>query len=188
MKTLAIVFGVILGIGLIIGLSLFATYVSYHNMGVRMEQSLGAVWEENKVVLNSYTSKVQEVAQVPDMFRDDLEKVIEKTFEGRYGQDGSKAVFQFIQEQNMSLDPQLYRSIQQVMESGRNEFKTTQTSLIDVKRAYETQLNSFWSGLWLGLAGFPKVDLSKYQIIVLDEVDTKFNTGKDEVIKLRISH
>ena len=119
------------------------------------------------------------------MYKEDLQGVIEATFQGRYGQDGSKAVFQFIQENNLNLDPQLYRQIQQVMEAGRNDFQMSQKQLIDVKRGYEVQLQQFWSGLWLGFAGYPKVDLSKYKIVVLDDVDVKFESGKDSVIKLR---
>lgn len=168
----------------LVGVGLFSSYVSYHNMGTQYEQRLEATWQENKVVLNTYTTKVQEVAQVPSMYKKDLQDVVEATFQGRYGKDGSKAVFQWIQEQNMNLDPQLYRQIQQVMESGRNDFQTSQKTLIDVKRSYETQLNMFWSGIWLKVAGYPKTDLSKYKIVVLGEVNTKFETGEDSVIKL----
>ena len=168
----------------LVGVGLFSSYVSYHNMGAQYEQRLEATWQENKVVLNTYTTKVQEVAQVPSMYKKDLQDIVEATFQGRYGKDGSKAVFQWIQEQNMNLDPQLYRQIQQVMESGRNDFQTGQKTLIDVKRSYETQLNMFWSGIWLKVAGYPKTDLSKYKIVVIGEVNTKFETGEDSVIKL----
>lgn len=161
------------------------TYIKYANLGASYETRLEAVWDENKVTLNNYTTKVQEIAQVPDMYKNDLKEVIKETFQGRYGQDGSKAVFQFIKEQNMSLDPGMYRQIQQVMESGRNEFATSQRQLIDVKRSYDLALKSVWSGLWLGIAGYPKVDLAKYKIITLESVEQKFETGKDSVIKLR---
>lgn len=166
-------------------ITLFVTYVKYSNLGVQYESKLNAVWEENQVVLNTYTAKVQETAQVPDMFKNDLREIVEATFQGRYGEDGSKAVFQFIQEQNMQLDPQLYRQIQQVIESGRNDFQTSQKTLIDVKRAYEQQLGFFWSGMWLNIAGYPKMDLSKFKIVVLSEVAKKFESGEDSVIKLR---
>lgn len=164
---------------------LIMTYVSYHNSGVQFEARLEGVWKENQVVLNSYTAKVQEVAQVPDMMKNDLKEVIKATFEGRYGDKGSQAVFQFIKENNMTLDKQLYRQIQQVMESGRNDFATSQKMLIDVRMNYEAQLGYFWSGFWLKLAGFPKVNLEKYKIVTLSDVRQKFETGEDSVIKLR---
>lgn len=166
-------------------LYIIGTAIHFHNLGVNYETKLEATWQENKVTLNTYTTKVQEMAQVPDMYRDDLQKVIQSTFQGRYGADGSKAVFQWIKEQNMNLDPKLYQNLQQVMESGRNEFQMSQKILIDTKAAYERQLKYFWSGLWLRVLGYPKVDMSKYKIITLESVEAKFETGKDEVIKLR---
>ena len=177
------VIGILVVLGLIIG-GLFINYVQYHDLGVQYETKLDATWLENKVTLNTYTTKVQETAQVPGMYKKDLLEVVEATFNGRYGKDGSKAVFQFIQEKNLNLDPQMYRQIQQVIESGRNDFKTSQNSLVDVKRSYEQQLGKFWSGTWLKIAGYPKVDLNKYKIVVLDDVDAKFESGKDSVIKL----
>lgn len=40
-------------------------------------------------------------------------------------------------------------------------------------------------GLWLGFAGYQKLDLSKYNIVTLSEVEAKFESGQDSVIKLR---
>ncbi len=177
------VIGLIAVVVLLFG-GLGITYVQYHNLGVKYESTLDATWQSNKNVLSTYTTKVQETAQVPGMYKKDLMQVVEATFQGRYGKDGSKAVFQFIQEKNMNLDPLMYRQIQQVIESGRNDFKTSQDALIDVKRSYDVQLKSFWSGLWLNIAGYPKVDLNKYKIVVLGEVNDKFESGADSVIKL----
>lgn len=179
------VISALIAVVVLLGAAVFGTYVKYSNLGVQLESKLNAVWDENQVVLNTYTAKVQETAQVPDVYKNDLREIVKDTFQGRYGEDGSKAVFQFIQEQNLNLDPQLYRQIQQVIESGRNDFQTAQKSMIDVKRAYEQQLGYFWSGMWLNFAGYPKVDLSKFQIVVLSEVSKKFETGEDSVIKLR---
>lgn len=185
MKLAIIVMGAFLALVLAIGGAGLANYVSYHDQGVNYEARLDAEWNKSKNTLSTYTTKVQEVAQVPGMFRDDLLKVVEATFQGRYGQDGSKAVFQFIQEKNMNLDPLMYRQIQQVMESGRNDFQASQNAVIDIKRSYETQLGKVWSGFWMGVAGYPKVDLSKYKVVLLGSVSEKFDSGKDEVIKLR---
>lgn len=179
---LAVVSG-ILCLGIIFGVS---NYVKYSNIGVTYEQQVKATYDDNKVTLNAYTTKVQEVAQVPDMYKKDLQGVIKQTFEGRYGADGSQAVFQMIKENNLNLDPTMYRQIQQVMESGRNEFKTSQKQLIDVTRNYEASLNYVWSGFWLNLAGYPKINLNEYKIIVTDDVDQKMKSGKDSAIKLKV--
>ena len=160
------------------------SYISYANKGVTYETRIEAVYEENKVVLNSYTVKVQEIAQVPNKFKEDLKEVINATFDGRYGKDGSKAVVSFITENNMTLSPEMYTQIQRVMESGRNDFTVAQQKLIDTTAVYKAALKYKWSGFWLETAGYPTIDLSKYKILTTSDVDTKFETGKDSVIKI----
>ena len=179
-KLLGILVAVVVGLAVLFG----STYFKYYNLGVTYERQVKTVHENNKVVLNSYTTKVQEVAQVPAMYKNDLQDVIKGTFEGRYGDKGSQAVFQMIQEQNLNLDPKMYQQIQQVMESGRNEFKTSQQQLVDVTQNYQASLDYAWSGFWLGVAGYPKINMADYKILVTDDVDNKFKSGKDEVIQL----
>lgn len=180
------VYGIIIAV--VLSLVAFGgfNYFKYYNLGVTMERQVKVVHDNNKVVLNSYTTKVQEVAQVPAMYKKDLQDVIKGTFEGRYGDKGSQAVFQMIQEQNLNLDSGMYKQIQQVMESGRNEFKTSQQQLVDVTQNYQASLDYAWSGFWLGVAGYPKINMDDYKILVTDEVSDKFKSGKDSVVDLGV--
>jgi len=188
MKTstlLLLVLGAIFGLAFSIAAVLGLTYVRYNNLGVSYETNIKSVYENSQVVLNSYSTKVVETAQVPAMMRDDVSSIVRETFRGRYGENGSAAVFQAISENNIQLDPLLYRQVQQVIEAGRDEFKMSQTLVIDSVKAYEAQLGYFWSGMWLSIAGFPKINLADYKIIVTDDVGEKFRTGKDSAIQLR---
>ena len=171
-------------VAVLIGLAV--SYISASNQGNRMEQAIKATWENNENVLAQYGQKVLEAAQVTDMARDDIAKVAKEAIQGRYGADGSKAIFQAIQEGNPSVDPTLYRNIQQIIEGGRNEFQNSQTRLIDQKRVYETALGTFWGGMWMRIAGYPRLDLSKYKAITTDRASTAFTTGKESTpIQLR---
>lgn len=164
----------------------FMSYVSAYNLGNRMEQQIKAEWENNKNILASYGQKVAEAAQVPTMMRDDLQAVVVKSIQARYGEKGSQATMQWIQEQNPSLDPQLYRKLQQIIEAGRDEFKNSQTRLIDIKRGYETSMGSFWQGMWLRVAGYPKINLADYKVVTTDNVEESFKTGREKApIQLR---
>lgn len=170
---------------LAVGALLFLSYVSAVNRGNAMEKSLNSTYENNQQILAQFGLRVMEAVQVPGMARDDIEKVARAALEGRYGPDGSKAVFQAINEQNPQVDPELYRKVQQLIESGRLEFQNAQTRLIDQKRAYETALGTFWGGMWLGIAGYPKVDISKFKVITSDRAEQAFDTGKEAPMQLR---
>lgn len=174
-----------LGVVALLALACFTSYIGAYNYGNTQEKLLDAKWQDNQNVLGQYTLKVGEMAQVPEAYRDDLLQVITKQFQGRYGADGSKATWQWLQEHNLNLDPAMYNRLQQTMESGRNDFKVSQTELIDIKRSYETALGSFWQGLWLKAAGYPKVDLGKYKVVLAADTAQKFTSGVDNGIQLR---
>lgn len=174
------------GVLVVLGVFFFLTYVSNYNLGNRYEATLKAEYQNMENVLAQYSLKVAEVAQVPDVMKADLIEVNRAALEGRYGENGSQAVFQWIQENYAgTVDPQVYRQIQQVMEAGRNEFQNTQTKFIDIKRQYETDLGYFWRGFWLRLAGYPKKPLDEWKVISSEHAQEAFKTGIDQGVKIR---
>lgn len=182
MKTLIAVIGVLLVI-VAVGVG---SYISNYNYGNMAEKQIQAEYTNMENILAQYSLKVKEVAQVPDMMADDLARVSREAMTGRYGADGSKAMFQWIQENYPGqLDASVYKQIQQVIEAGRNKFENAQTKFIDTKRVYETNLGYFWKGLWLRIAGYPKINLEDYKIISSGHAQKAFETGVDEVIQLR---
>ena len=161
-------------------------YASYSNLGNSSEQTLIATRDQAKNVLATYGQKVQEVAQVPAMYTEDLKKLTDSAISARYGAEGSKAMMQWLKEQNPTLDSGMYKQIQQVIESGRNDFQTAQERQIDVRRQYQTALGTFFGGTMLRIAGYPKVDLKDFDIVSTDRADNAFKNHKEDgPIKLR---
>ena len=179
------IIGIVLALVIIPVLVCVSSYVTYHNYGNAQEQSIKAAYKNNQNILSQYNLKLGEVVQVPSMYKDDLKEVFDAALQGRYGENGSKAVFQFIKEQNPTIDSSMYVKIQQLIESGRNEFQLAQTQLLDKKRSYETALGNVWSGLWLRITGYPKIDLDEYDIVVEESTVKTFETKRDTVRKLR---
>ena len=161
------------------------SYIKWNDFGVATEKQLTASYNTSEMVLGQTSNKIVEIASVTEMARDDIIATTKAAIEGRYGADGSRAVFQAISEQNPSIDPALYTKVQQVIEAGRNEFVVTQKVFIDRKAVYETSLGTVWSGFWLKLAGFPKIDLDKMRFISTDSAAQTFETGKNATIQLR---
>jgi Na+-transporting NADH:ubiquinone oxidoreductase subunit NqrC len=184
MKGKGILFTV-LGIVLAIVLFIVASYVSASNYGVSAEQQIKAQYDDMQNILGQYSLKVAEAAQVPDMYKNDLKEIVTAAIQGRYGENGSQATIQFIQEQNPTVDSSVYTKIQQIIEAGRNQFQNAQTKFIDTKRSYETNLGFVWRGLWLRIAGFPKINLDDYKVISSDYAQKTFESGVSEPMKLR---
>lgn len=175
------------GVLVTIGAVLIGSYISAANYGNRAQKDIEAVWVNNQNVLASYTAKVQEAVQVPAMYKDDLKEVITTALAARYGEGGSKATFQWLKEHNIPFNDTTYIKVQQIIESGRNEFQNQQTRLIDAKRAYETNLGYVWMGFWLKTAGYPTsdFDFNKYKPVVLADTAAIFESGVQTPLQLR---
>lgn len=161
------------------------SYISANNHGATMDARLKAKYTDMENVLATGAKKVQEVVQVPDMYRDDFEKIVKADMQGRYGAGGSKAAFQWLKERNLNYDSAVYTKVQQVIAGFRNKFENAQSSMIGVKQLYETDVDSAWLGFWLRMAGKPKVALSEYQIISSDFAQKAFEDHKENGLKLR---
>jgi hypothetical protein len=165
--------------------ALVITYITTANFGNRMEQEIQAVYDNRTNVLSQYTLKVQEAAQIPEMYKADFKEVVAAALQGRYGSDGSQATVQWIKESNLHFDSAMYHRLQTLIESGRNEYQREETRLIDVVRVYKTNLGYVWTGYWLERAGYPKIDLTKYKPITSADAQHAVEAGVQGPIKLR---
>ena len=181
--------------GLIIALATFGIFIFFiigiiaaifgvNNTCVQQEQTVIAQYDQNKNNYDNYFKKLKETAQVPDMYVTAFKKVYDGIMQGRYGENGSKAAFQWIQENNPAFDSKLYTRIQEVIEAGRNDFEANQKTLLDKKRVYQTYLGQIPDGFFAKMLGFPKIDLAKYGIVTSESTEVIFETKKSDPIKL----
>lgn len=162
------------------------SYWSAANYGARTEALLKGYRDNNQNILAQYQQKILEAVQVPEMYKNDFKEIIQNEMTGRYGSDGSKASFQWIQERALNFDSKLYSNLQDMIASGRKDFEQGQTRMIDARIQYETQLGYLWRGFFLSLAGYPKIDLKDYNPIITDRVEETYKNGKESSpLKLR---
>lgn len=170
---------------LVIGIGTVAvSYIKYANMGARMENTIKAEYENMQNILGQYAPKIRDALGVTELQTDAVLKVFTGANESRYGKGGSNATFQWIKEQNPNLDQETFKKVQQMIEAGRNKFENAQTKFIDTKRTYQTQLDYVWSGLWMSIAGYPKINLDDYKIVKSSHATEAFETGIDDGLNI----
>jgi len=183
MRNLAIAVAAVSLIALVAAGSLIGAW----NKAVSLETQIVAAADNNEQILGQFYNKLEETVQVTDIYKDDFKDSMTAMLAGRYGEGGSQAAFQWIQESMPTLDPSMYRSVQLLIEADRNRFQNEQTRLIDLRRQYDQELRSFPSAMWLGVLGFPKLDLAAPQYNAVTTVDAVevFSTGVETARQLR---
>ncbi len=167
----------------VVSLGMYA--LSVRSSANRMEKNVVYQFEQNKNNYDKMWKTFKETAGITSMYTEDIEKVFKSAIQGRYGEGGSKAVFQMITEQNPNFDQSMYKRLQEIVEGGRSDFEENQKMLLDKKKQYVTFLDEIPEGPIAGFFGFPKVDLNQFQIVTSDRTQGAFEKGKDDEIKLR---
>jgi hypothetical protein len=172
-----------------VGVALFAVVVigffNFGNTANQFEIAIKAQYKQNQNNYDNGWKEVMEKAQVPKMYTEQLKDLYKTAMTGRYGDSGSQALFQFLKEQNPSLDASLFRQIQQSIESFRKRFEAEQKSLIAKKQTYETYLYATYAGRFYNMiGGYPRIDLAAYDIVTSDKTQADFENKKAEPLNL----
>lgn len=168
-----------------VGAGVLIAYVNYNNDAEALETAIEVQYKGNQSELANYGLKVVEAAKVSDKMKDALTEVATAAIQGRYGTEGSKAVFQWIQEQNPTVSPELYVQLQRIIEAGRTKFDNSQKLLLDKCGTYQNMRKQIPSKWFLSFAGFPKLgSLEKICTPITSEhARDAFNTGVDKGVK-----
>lgn len=183
----------------VLALVLVLTSISWYNEAVSLEKTTKAQYLDNKNEYDAFWKKVKEVAQVPEKYKDDFKEVLVAETTAKFGEGGSQAMFQWFKDREINFDAGQYQKIQNVIESGRNDFKRAQSSLLDKQRKYETHLNQFKGSMLSGIFSMPKEvrgelaprtdrdgdgikTVLDYPIVTSKKTEKAFADGEDEAI------
>ncbi len=180
-KLIVLVILIVVPLCLIGSVAIYA--VGVNNSLVRQEEGIKAVHEDMKNVHSSIFNSIKSQGLAVEKYGDMVLQAINAAIEGRYGQGGSKAAFQFLQEQNPTIDAKIMEKLQVAIEAGYNKFESTQRTKIDRLRIYKQDLRTFPRNIVASTLGFPKIDLAELsQTISTAETKKTFSTKEMETI------
>jgi len=165
----------------IIALISITSIWSHRNTVIALKESIDSQYTTNKSSYDNMWKSFKETAQATDMQAKDFKKTYDQMISGRYENDKNLLV-KAVQEQNPSLNGQVYSNLQQQVEAGRASFQNNQKAISDLIREYNVAIQKYV--VMNAIFHFEKLD-SKDFVVTSEKTEHAFETGKDDEIKLR---
>lgn len=179
----------------------FVSMTSWYDTAVKTENTTIAQWKDNQNTYDAFWKTVKETAQVPDKYKDDFKQLLVADTTAKFGPEGSKATMQWFQDRQINFDAGLYRKVQDVIESGRQDFKRSQTTLLDKQRKVADMTQSYWGGVMAKHYDFPRelhgeaappkdldgdnrLTVLDYPIVTSAHTQKAFQTGQDDEVQV----
>lgn len=181
------------------GLFVSCSAISWDNTAVALEEATTAQYMDNQNQYDAFWKKVKEAAQIPDKYKNDFKDLLVSETQAKFGPEGSKAAFQWLKDRDINFDGSLYKKIQDLIESGRDDFKRGQTELLSKQQAVRVHYNSFWGRKVKGWFDRPtalkgkqapsedydgdgRLTVLDYKIVTSTKTAKAFQTGEDEAL------
>lgn len=132
-----VIFGSIAAVVVVLILFIVGGYFHYNNKEVALRQQAEAQRGNIEATHDAMWKILQQKAQVTDEYRAAFDSIYPKLIEGRYSQ-GDGSLMKWIKESNPNFDTSLYMDLMQSIEIERNNFKTSQSRMLDIIREHET--------------------------------------------------
>ncbi|MFH1712297.1 MAG: hypothetical protein ABH846_03630 [Patescibacteria group bacterium] len=173
-------FGIAIFIIVVLGAVTYGAAAWYYN---NTEVDLSNRHDEQGSVCMAYHDvmwkSIKQVAMVPDAAKGTFKEIYLPLMEGRYGDKGSGALFQWIQENHPEFDWSLYGKVQDVIEAKRQAFFEQQKLWIAIHKQHKDLLEKWPGSYFVG-------DRDTLAITIITSTNTEkvYETGKDDDIEL----
>jgi hypothetical protein len=117
------------GLMAIIILMIFIMNISYQNSYERLDQDLLGHYKKIESSYEKQSRIILQQAGILNKYSTDFKNIYKGMMQGRYGKDGSKAMMQWIKEQNPSIDASIYKKLMTTVEAQKTTFDRLQAKL-----------------------------------------------------------
>ena len=170
-----------LAIALLIGaFAVVGKGISVYNTNVDYSTKIEAKQEANKANFDTMWKKIKQVSQVSDKYKDGLAEVLAKyTAERKVESD--QLLMNWIKEAVPQFDSSIYKQINNIVVSSRDDFYNNQVILIDLSRAQQAFIKKFPNNVF---CAFLHIEPTKIQTVTSSVTTEAFETGEENDIKL----
>lgn len=162
---------VLLGVG---GCSIGGMYFSYNRQEVQARTACEAQLGNIENVLDNMWKNFQEIGGIADRERETAMKLFKEYAEARTS-DGQGQMMAWVTEQNPTASPELYKDLQARLTAGRQEYRQSQTYMLELVRAHSNIVKDPFKSFFLR-----NDDLFAFNVISSADTENAVKTGRDE--------
>ena len=170
----------------LLGLASCSSYIGFRQNCVSFENNIAAQDREMQNVDTEVNNSLRTQGLSAKEYGKLCIEAIQAANTGRYGADGSRAMMQWIKEQNPTIDAGIFKRIMVAAEAGYAKFAAAQRHKIDLDREYKNlverkQQIPIVGSIWT--AGFPRKSWEEFErVIVSGDTKKTWETGIKEAV------
>lgn len=173
------VVGLLVVVGLF-GFCLFGKGVSVYNTHISLKTQIEAKQKANETIFDNMWKKISQTTQVSDKYKDGFKEVLIAYTTGRSKGD-SQLLMDWTKEAIPAFDSSIYKQINNVITSSRDDFTKNQEILIDLSRQHNQFIQRFPNNLFCGVLNIKPIEI---KVVTSTKTEQTFETGKEDDIKL----
>lgn len=177
MKQFILGFVVIL---LLFGICVFGKGISVYNTHIDLKTKIEAQQKSNEANFDTMWKKISQVSQVSDKYKAGLTEVLNAYTSGRKT-DSDQLLMNWIKEAVPTFDSSIYKQINNIVVSSRDDFFNNQKILIDLSRQHNQFIQKFPNNLFCGILNIQPIEI---KVITSTKTEKTFESGKEDDIKI----
>lgn len=162
------------------GVCIFSKGVSVYNTHIDLKNQIEAKQKANEAIFDNTWKKINQTVQVSDKYKDGLKEVLLAYTSGRSKGD-SQLLMDWTKEAVPTFDSSIYKQINNVITSSRDDFTKNQEILIDLSRQHQQFIQKFPNNVFCAVLGIKEIEI---KVVTSSKTEEAFNTGKEDDIKL----
>ena len=162
------------------GVCIFSKGVSVYNTHIDLKNQIEAKQKANEAIFDNTWKKINQTVQISDKYKDGLKEVLLAYTSGRSKGD-SQLLMDWTKEAVPTFDSSIYKQINNVITSSRDDFTKNQEILIDLSRQHQQFIQKFPNNVFCAILGIKEIEI---KVVTSSKTEEAFNTGKEDDIKL----
>ena len=153
---------------------------SVYNTHISLKNQIEAKQKANEASFDTMWKKIQQVSNVSDKYKQGLKEVLIAYTEGRK-EDSKNMLMRWGNEAVPNFDSTLYKQVNNVIVSSRDDFYKDQQILLDLNRQHNEFVERFPNNIFCSILKIEKIDI---KIVTSTKTEQAFETGKEDNIQL----